>query len=535
MLDTVSDRADLETFARAFEGGIARASAYEGSLSSGVIVGDLAASIGADLEVAVVLGGVEGELPGRARSSPLLSADDREAVGPDATSSKFTVERDRRRLLAAMAGAARFVLTWREQDSSDGRARVRSRFVGDSVDATIAPSAVGALRSVASGALPAIDEVELVSATLVALRGSKNAPQRSHLVRDVPALAASVAVSASRRQRRFDRFSGRVGVAQVSTETVQAGLSPTTLETYAECPFRYFLSRELSCEVVAAPERRLTIDPRDRGSIAHEILERFVAELISTVSEDTGAVVGSAERLAEIAQDVFGRYERLGRTGARSLWLRERRKLLRVLENERERDALRRVVDDAVPIAVEWAFGGESGPSVEFDLGERTLAFRGKVDRIDRQKDGSLAVVDYKTGKSWRYTGLRSDPVDRGRHLQLVVYALAARAGLVHGDSEVPIQATYRFIDEGKQVPVDLGRDTVERARDVLNVIVDGIESGHFPFNPGEADQNSFSNCRYCDFDNLCPADRDLFWKSARTHEDLAGVVSLLEPEEVDA
>ncbi|HLX78607.1 MAG TPA: PD-(D/E)XK nuclease family protein, partial [Acidimicrobiales bacterium] len=535
VLDEVGERADLDTFSRAVDSALERAFAYEGTLAKGIIVDDLAHGIGLDLDLVIVLGAVEGELPGRARSSPLLSASDREAIGLEASTAKAVVERDRRRLLGAMCGTGRVVLCLRERDAADGRARVRSRFVGDAGRVSLAPSAVGALRLVSTGQAVAIDRVELVTATLAALRAEPGGSKKSYLVKDSASLAASVAVHAARRAHAFDRFSGHVPDGLAFVETVRAGLSPTTLETYAECPFRYFLSRELSLEIVEAPEQRLNIDARDRGSIAHAILERFVEEIIAATTSAGDGRAGSKERLEEIADDVFARYERLGLTGARSLWRRERRKLLRVLNEERERDEIRRRGGDSIPVAVEWVFGGDSDTSVSIELGERELVFRGKVDRIDRRADGSFAVIDYKTGRSRRYTGLLEDPVDRGRHLQLVVYALAARAGIAMGDPAAAVRAAYRFIEEGKDIPIDFVECTVDRARQVLDVIVDGIESGRFPFNPGPRNQHMFDNCRFCDFDRLCPSDRDAFWESARTSGELSRFVSLVEPEEIDA
>ena len=57
----------------------------------------------------------------------------------------------------------------------------------------------------------------------------------------------------------------------------------------------------------------------------------------------------------------------------------------------------------------------------------RQVRFRGKADRLDVGSDGTLEVVDYKTGRSERYAGLARTPDARGTKLQLVVYALAAR------------------------------------------------------------------------------------------------------------
>ncbi len=61
--------------------------------------------------------------------------------------------------------------------------------------------------------------------------------------------------------------------------------------------------------------------------------------------------------------------------------------------------------------------------------------------------------------------------------------------------------------------PLDAGG--LERFEHVVEVITDGIESGAFPGRPGEETTRfgrSFDNCKYCDFDAICPTDRDRGW-----------------------
>ena len=54
------------------------------------------------------------------------------------------------------------------------------------------------------------------------------------------------------------------------------------------------------------------------------------------------------------------------------------------------------------------------------------------------------------------------------------------------------------------------------RVREVLDTIVSGIEGGVFPAYPGGWNNffNTFDNCRYCDFDRLCPRDRGTHWQA---------------------
>ncbi|MGB9113037.1 MAG: PD-(D/E)XK nuclease family protein, partial [Acidimicrobiales bacterium] len=423
--------------------------------------------------------------------------------------------------VAVADAARRTVCTWRLRDSGDGRARVRSRFFGHD-EVVLAPSQVASLSSVANGDRTAIGTSELVVSALRARRLSRHELGTFHLVRSDADLQAAMSALASRTAHRFDRFDGRIGaVAEFGSGRV---LSPTTLEAYATCPFRYFLSSELGVEFVEEPERRTVIDRRERGSIVHEILERFVADVMN--ADGNLASVDTPKHLEDVAEGVFERFERLGRTGAAVLWARERRDLLALLERERVADATRRVTERRHPLALEWIFGAEDVPPLEIPLRSGSVAFRGKVDRIDRRSDGALSVIDYKTGGASAYEGLDDDPVDGGHHLQLAIYALAASSRL---DPSAPVSSSYRFLDEGgMEQAVILDDELVARTSEVVGILADGIQKGMFPYNPGEASWQSFANCKFCDFKWVCPPDRDDFWEQASKEPDLASYVELV-------
>ena len=53
-------------------------------------------------------------------------------------------------------------------------------------------------------------------------------------------------------------------------------LSPSTIETYATCPYRYFLERVLRIRSEEEPDRIDRISALERGSLVHRILEHFL-------------------------------------------------------------------------------------------------------------------------------------------------------------------------------------------------------------------------------------------------------------------
>ncbi len=123
--------------------------------------------------------------------------------------------------------------------------------------------------------------------------------------------------------------------------------------------------------------------------------------------------------------------------------------------------------------------------SFEIKIGEVTVV--GRIDRIDRRPDGTVAIVDYKTGKA-------KDQEDADESLQLSLYAIAAHekwgykvgALIFHNLQEnVPV-TTVRFDSD-----LIAARSLVERA-------AKGIAEGIFDAKPGQ-------HCIFCAYRALCP------------------------------
>src|SRR5205085_6072343 len=111
--------------------------------------------------------------------------------------------------------------------------------------------------------------------------------------------------------------------------------------------------------------------------------------------------------------------EQRGLTGRAICWRRDRAHILADLERFLDADDENRRRHRSRPLAAELAFGFRWS-----DLGAiplalpngRVVRFRGKADRLDRGDDGTLHIVDYKTGKADGFKDLgEHDPDLRGR------------------------------------------------------------------------------------------------------------------------
>jgi ATP-dependent helicase/nuclease subunit B len=160
----------------------------------------------------------------------------------------------------------------------------------------------------------------------------------------------------------------------------------------------------------------------------------------------------------------------------------------------------------------------------------RVLRFRGAADRVDRTLDGTLWVIDYKTG--WPRGVDPDDPTARGTMLQLPVYAHAARASF--GAVDTPVGASYWYVSTkgGFRWAELLLTDEVEaRVDEVLRAIADGIAAGHFPCRVDPPTTWSRRQRSFTDPDARGTRDRYREWQRKRTAAELVSYVALAEPE----
>jgi hypothetical protein len=527
-LDQVEESVGLDIFTRTIELELDADLGRVGRMGEGVLVGSIFMGVGLDLDLVVILGLAEGLFPSPTHDDSLLPDHERQATGDELPLRASRVETQHRQLLAALAGASRQVLCVPRGDLRRNIERVPSRWVLQ-------------IASVLAGERWWSDELLVAEKPWLAhvasfdaglRRVSFPANHQEHRLRalmgqgstrlDAAALAtaadstldAGAGVVAARRSLAFTRFDGNLAGLDVPSPADRV-TSATRLEAWAVCPFAYLLGNVLGVSEVENPEDSLSITPRDWGSLVHEAMERFIVDVLARPPAEQPAPTEpwtdtDRAHLVEIGEAVCARYEARGQTGRAVFWHRDKKKILADLDRFLRADSAHRLTVGTRPVAAELPFGLAHSelPAVAIRLPDgRSVHFRGYADRVDLGDDGTIHVVDYKTGKSDGYGDLSEENPDAGgQKLQLAVYGQAARQLLDTPDA--PVRAEYWFVStRGRfgRLGYSVTPEVLDRVSRTLERMVAGIEAGVFPPYPTDTSStpSRWIECPYCDPDGL--------------------------------
>lgn len=522
-LDDMEPNPSAAVFQRALAAELDVARSRNGRFGEGVMYGPLSSSIGHDLDAVFIVGCAEGLLPVPRRDDAILP-DRVRMVSLDQLELKTDrLHHQHREFLAALAASpvGNRTLLFPRGDLRSSRNALPSRWMLETA------SVMTGERVHATD----FDQVEAVHTVPSYATGIRTEIAPSSADRDLAEVGASVedgvaasahplaygvsgglGMQAARNSSMFTGFDGNLS-GQPIPGTDQRPASPSRLETWAKCGFKYFLSYVLGLSDRDDPETLEDISALDRGKLVHAILEDFIKGEIDSESLPAPSEAWSEQartRLVDIAHRTFDEYEKRGRTGRPVYWAVQKDNLLALLDNFLIEDNTFRAANGASPVLVELPFGLEGAEPLPIELDNgKTLRFRGLADRVDTTTSGRVIVSDYKTGKGSKYAKLKDDPVQAGQTLQLGLYAEAAmrETGLDSSSAHYwMIEADSKDTRKG----YEWKDDHRQRFVDVLTTITTGIEDGIFAASPGEWDifRRTNANCPYCDFESLCPRAR---------------------------
>jgi RecB family exonuclease len=520
-------------FLRALEDGLRTRRRPDGRLGSGVVIGPLRLLLGMDFDSVHILGAVEGTFPGTLPVDPLLAGDPLEQRAQQEAQSR------RDWLSALAAGDGGEVVVSAPATDSEGRAVYPSPWllellVGDGTPLSATAVRTGTVThprlhrvgaAAPGGGTPLHVGERREQEAAAAHRAGIDLSHTALARRDDLPLGRALETVRDRRSDRLTAFDGNVaavaGLPLIAHGLTGSGQSATGIQTWAVCPFHFFMGRVLwvaGTEDVE-DERWWQIDAAEKGSLIHKILERFFGEVAASGRPEPGATYGPEDvrRIEAIAAEEFENAAARGVIGHPLVWDNQRAVILADLRTLLRLDAEQRGAGGWRPAHLEQGFGmGEAAwPAVTVTLPDgRGVVLRGFIDRVDRA-EGAFRVIDYKSGRDSKMDVSAANRLDGGRAVQLALYARAIRDQERTEGRPVPaVSALYWFCTTRgnfRQRQMAAGDDTDAALDEVVAGIDAGVRAGCFPQVPGAYQDHwgTWENCTYCEYDGLCPTGRD--------------------------
>ena len=231
-------------------------------------------------------------------------------------------------------------------------------------------------------------------------------------------------------------------------------IAVTSFRTFLESPYRYYVERHLRAD--ARDDAAQEMDARLFGSLLHSVLATLHGSEWASCQNAAAIEEFLHRRLVEEVRDRFGE-DLLPALRMQVLQARQRLSLFASRQARRAANGWR--ID-----RTEWA---PDGGAVSFDVDGDPIEISGRIDRIDRHRDGRWAILDYKTGNSMpSKTSVRKVRSGKWLDLQLPLYGLLA-AGLDDGLRRRE-EIVYGYACLGRDAS-NTGFLTFEWSRDVLD------------------------------------------------------------------
>src|SRR6185295_7411336 len=515
-----------------------------------VFVAPIEMARGLTFEIVFVPGLAEKLFPPRIVEDPLLPDEARRSLGEATLATQDTrVATERLGLRLAVGAALRqVILSWPRVDLEKARARVPSFYGLEAVRAATGTlPGFDELRSYAEEGgearlgwpaperpEQAIDDSEYDLAVLARLQRepdpAKSTGAARYLLDANPHLSRALRARGRRWLKKWTISDGLVdpdpeAMAAIARHRMGARpFSPTALEHFAACPYRFFLQAVHRLQPREEAEALETIDPLTRGALFHEIQFELSTRLRDEgrLPLDPKHLEAAFATLQEIVDRVAAVYEERLAPAIPRVWLDGMTAIRADL-----REWLRRSAEGArgwIPDRFELSFGLADRDRPTADAASAKdpvrvlddVLLRGSIDLVERRKEGTLRVTDHKTGKARVQAG---EVTAGGKALQPLLYALAAEAML---EAKVESGRLYYCTADGdfteREIPLDdENRGTARRA---IGIIGRALEEGFLPAAPAK------DACRWCDYRAVCGPNEEA--RTARKNKErLSGLLDL--------
>ncbi|GJL62012.1 MAG: ATP-dependent helicase/deoxyribonuclease subunit B [Nitrospirales bacterium] len=305
------------------------------------------------------------------------------------------------------------------------------------------------------------------------------------------------------------------------------GVSPSSLEHYAQCPFRYYASHLIRMN--DRPDYKTEELPVSvMGLLYHAVLQKVYAHFIQNGWPDQLSSSHSTHPLiAVIIDEVFTSHAAIGYTGYWLMWQLLKDVINEVVVAEIDASQQEYMISGFRPFAVEVETTGHVDLS---DLKLNVLKIHGRLDRVDRHKtDETFRIVDYKLKVSSQRQTREQDLLAsgiRGYALQPSLYSLMSVMH-IHDDAAesrqpfCPESVEFVYLAPNREPSVD--RAVFDRAswnshagqqlHKTLLTLVHGIREGEYFILPGEY-------CKHCPVSTACRRLHETTWlRSYRSNQ----------------
>lgn len=299
--------------------------------------------------------------------------------------------------------------------------------------------------------------------------------------------------------------------------------SPTALQQYARCPYRFALYGIHGLRPAEQPGGIQRMDPATRGRIYHEaqfeLLRALEAAGDLPVTADN--LAGALERLDAALNAMAAKAGEELAPAIPQIWKSEVEGLRADLRGWLRQKAT--LEPDWTPAFFELSFGLKDpagrDPRSRPEPVEVAGGFRlqGSIDLVERHRSGAVRVVDHKTG---RVPEPKPEMVGAGEALQPALYALAAEQIL---GEPVAFGRLYYATIAQNYTPLDvpLSDWTRRRAEQVLDAIDGAIRDGMLPAAPRK------DGCKRCEYLPVCGPYEEERAREAKSQAELKGLKEL--------
>ncbi|MBM4264524.1 MAG: hypothetical protein FJ145_24240 [Deltaproteobacteria bacterium] len=529
-LDAIDDRVSLADFSHTFSHWIERSTITEDRRNrDGVMVLSATAARGLAFRALFILGMNESVFPRTIREDAFLRDSDRDVIERDLgykVNAKLTAFDEEKLLFTLLVGAARERLycSYQRADES-GRVLSPSWYLGELQRAlgtgARTVSVVELPRShVEKIALAPFDRREFLLPNELGVRMTLQGEDPTALIEATTPLA-EIYRSGRDAIAKLDHsgasllaWDGMLANAEPHWKRISLrGTAPTTLETYARCPFQFFARHVLRLKPLDWPEESLGPSPAEFGQLGHTILDGFYQELIQR-----GYFTGNAGRidtdvcLQAAAERAFTDYENQNPVGYPLFWEHLKDSLRQTLRQVITQDLAELAQSGFQPISLETQVAAHLPE--EWPAPLNNLIVHGRMDRVDLlagTDQPELRVIDYK----FKFGGSPKTEDNnlalgalRGVRLQPPIYLQLAQQWAREHElpANLAIKADFYYVapnwDGGPLTTKAYGSkelsDKVGAAtKETIAYLAEGVRQGRFFINRGDA-------CSLCDMARVC-------------------------------